>query len=167
MIGCQRCQSSSATPAEVVLEQLTLIAGFHFFLATCDNRFRRRTLSDLDPFFAHYAERYMASDVDAVSAMYEAPMLALREGRAIHLLDRRSVREHLSEVMAAYARSGAARAEIAALDVVHLGKSSAFATVNWHVRDPGGSLLKDFHTTYHLLGVDGDWRILSYTNHDD
>jgi hypothetical protein len=49
-------------------------------------------MNDLDSFFAHYAERYMASDSDAVSAMYEAPMLALREGRAIHLADRTAVR---------------------------------------------------------------------------
>jgi hypothetical protein len=77
------------------------------------------------------------------------------------------VREHLTELMVAYARSGAARADIAALDVVALGKSSVFATVHWHVRDTSGGLLKDFHTTYHLLRVDGDWRILSYTNHDD
>jgi ketosteroid isomerase-like protein len=124
-------------------------------------------VSDLDTFFAHYAERYMASDVDAVSAMYDAPMLALREGRAIHLADKAAVREHLTEHMAAYARSGAARADIAALDVVALGKSSAFATVHWKVRDTSGGLLKDFQTTYHLLRVDGDWRILSYTNHDD
>ena len=121
---------------------------------------------DLDSFFGHYAERYMASDVDAVSAMYASPMLALREGRAIHLADRTALREHLTELMAAYARSGAARADIAALDVVPLGKSSAFATVHWHVRDASGNLLKDFHTTYHLLRVDGDWRIVSYTNHD-
>jgi len=123
-------------------------------------------VNDLDPFFAHCAERYMASDVDAVSAMYEAPMLALREGRAIHLADRTEVREHLSEVMAAYARSGAARADVAGLDVRPLGKSSASATVHWHVTDAGGGLLKDFETTYHLLRVGGEWRILSYTNHD-
>jgi hypothetical protein len=123
-------------------------------------------MSNLDAFFEHYAERYMASDVDAVSAMYEAPMLALREGRAIHLADRRAVREHLAELMAAYARSGAARADIAALDIVPLGKSSVFATVQWHVLDAGGVVVKDLHTTYHLLRVHGDWRILSYTNHD-
>jgi hypothetical protein len=41
--------------------------------------------------------------------------------------------------MASYARSGAARAEVAALDVVSLGRSSAFATVRWHVRDADGS----------------------------
>jgi ketosteroid isomerase-like protein len=108
----------------------------------------------------------MASDVDAVSAMYDAPMVALREGLAIHIPGRDGVREHLAEVMGAYARSGAARADVASLDVVPLGKSSAFATVNWHVRDAGGDVIKDFHTTYHLLRVDGEWRILSYTNHD-
>jgi hypothetical protein len=37
-------------------------------------------MSDIGTFFERYAERYMASDVGAVSAMYEAPMLALREG---------------------------------------------------------------------------------------
>lgn len=118
-------------------------------------------MSHLDPFFARYAGRYMASDVDAVSAMYDAPMLAIREGRVIHLADRTAVRAHLTELMAAYARSGAARADIAALDVVALGKSSVFATVHWHVRDTSGGLLRDFHTTYYLLRVDGDWRILS------
>ena len=124
-------------------------------------------ISELDRLFAHYADRFVASDVDAVSAMYEAPMVALREGQAIHLADRTAVREHLTELMAAYARSAVARADIAALTTVPLGKSSLFATVHWHVRDAGGVLLKDFHTTYHLLRVDGDWRILSYTNHDD
>jgi hypothetical protein len=79
----------------------------------------------------------MASDVDAIGVMYEAPVLAVREGRAIHLGDRAALREHLTEPMAAYARSGAARAEIAALDVVPLGKSSAFTTAHGHVRDAG------------------------------
>lgn len=121
---------------------------------------------DLGSFFAHYAERYMASDVDAVSAMYEAPLLAVRDGRAIHLVDRSAVREHLAELMAGYARSGAARSDVEALDVAPLGASSVIATVHWHVRDAGGGLVKDFHTTYQLLRVDGGWRILSYTNHD-
>jgi len=69
--------------------------------------------------------------------------------------------------MAAYARSGAAQADIAALDIVPLGKSSVFATVRWHVRDARDGLLKDFLTTYQLLRVTDGWRILSYTNHDE
>jgi hypothetical protein len=123
-------------------------------------------VSELDSFFAHYSDRYMASDVDAISALYEAPLLAVRDGRAIHLGDSVAVREHLAQVMAAYAQSGAARADIAGLDNVPLGRSSAFATVHWHVRDASGGLVKDFRTTYHLLRADDGWRILSYTNHD-
>ncbi len=123
-------------------------------------------MSDLDTFFAHYAERYMASDVDAISALYEAPLLAVRDGRAIHLPDRAAVRDHLTEVMGAYSRSGAARADVDDLVVEPLGASSANATVHWHVRATDGSLLKDFRTTYHLLRVDGGWRVLAYTNHD-
>ncbi len=108
----------------------------------------------------------MASDVATISALYEAPLLALREGKAIHLADRAAVDSHLAELMVAYAASGATRADIARLDVTDLGRSSAFATVHWHVRDADGALVKDFRTTYHLLGLDGSWRILSYTNHD-
>jgi len=109
----------------------------------------------------------MASDVDAISALYEAPLLAVREGRAMHLGDRAAVDEHLAELMAAYAASGATRADIARLDVTDLGRSSSLVTVNWHVRDSAGALLKDFRTTYQLLRVGGSWRILSYINHDD
>lgn len=123
-------------------------------------------MSEFDAFFARYAERYMASDVDAISDLYEAPLLAVRDGRAIHLSDRVAVRDHLSEVMAAYARSGAARADVEDLAVQPLGKSSANVTVHWHVRAADSSLLKDFRTTYHLLLVDGHWRVLAYSNHD-
>jgi SnoaL-like protein len=122
---------------------------------------------DIESFFTHYAERYMASDVEAISALCEAPLLAVRDGRSIHLSDRTAVRQHFTEVMAAYARSGAERADLAELRVMPLGRSSAAATVRWHVRTSGGDLLKDFQTTYHLLLVDGEWRVLAYTNHDD
>ena len=123
-------------------------------------------MSGLDTFFAWYAERYMASDVDAISAVYEAPLLALRDGQVIHLADRAAVREHLTELMAAYTASGAARADIAELDVAELGRSSVLATVHWHVRGAAGAVLRDFRTTYHLVRDEGSWRILSYTNHD-
>jgi len=118
-------------------------------------------------FFTEYAERYMASDVDTISALYEAPLLAVREGHAIHLPDRTAVREHLAELMNAYQSAGAAGAEIAEIAVMPLGKSGATATVRWHVVDGAGTLLRDFRTTYHLLRAGEAWRILSYTNHDD
>src|SRR5579871_2561003 len=95
----------------------------------------RSTTRELMNFFAWYAERYMASDVDAVSTVYDAPLLVVREGVAIHLADRTAVRAHLAELMAAYVASGAARADIGTLDVMALGRSGAIATVGWLVRD--------------------------------
>ena len=43
-----------------------------------------------------YARRYSAQDADGVTALCEAPFLAIREGRAIHLPDREAVREHFA-----------------------------------------------------------------------
>jgi hypothetical protein len=124
-------------------------------------------VSDMSTFFTQYAERYMESDVEAISALYEAPLLAVREGRAIHLPDRTAVREHLAELMQAYRSAGAARADIAEIDVLPLGKSGAMTTVHWYVVNEAGKLLRAFRSTYHLLRAGDAWRILSYTNHDD
>jgi ketosteroid isomerase-like protein len=124
--------------------------------------------TEFEEFFETYAERYMASDADAITAMYEAPFLAVREGRAIHLVDRDAVREHLAGLTAAYRNAGATRAAIAALDVTPLGNPCALATVRWNAGDDDGALVRDFATSYRMLRTEsGDWRILSYTNHQD
>ena len=122
---------------------------------------------ELESFFSHYAERYMASDVDAVAAMYEAPALAIRDGRVIHLADEAALREHLAGLMDAYARAGAARAEVASLHVDQLGAHAANATVSWHVSGTDGALIREFRTTYHLARAGDAWRIRTYTNHDE
>jgi ketosteroid isomerase-like protein len=124
--------------------------------------------TEFEGFFETYAERYMASDVDAISAMYEAPFLAVREGKAIHLADHDAVREHLAALMEAYRNAGATRAAIAALDITPLGHSCALATVRWNARAGDGALVRDFTTSYHLLRAEpGGWRILAYTNHQE
>ncbi len=87
--------------------------------------------ASIERFFEMYAERYMASDADAITAMYEAPFLAVREGRAIHLGDRETVREHLVGLMEACRNAGATSARIADLQVTRLDSTSAIATVRW------------------------------------
>lgn len=122
-------------------------------------------MTTIRSFFEHYAERYMTSDVDAIAAMYEAPFLAVRDGSAIHLPDDAAVHEHLAGLMEAYGKAGAVRADIASLDTLPLGSSGAMVTVNWHAVDARGEMVRDFHTSYHLLRDGATWRILSYTNH--
>lgn len=84
----------------------------------------------IERFFEAYAERYMASDADAIVAMYEVPFLAVREGRTIG--DAEAVREHLVALMEAYRNAGATRATIAELQITQLDRTSAIATVRWN-----------------------------------
>ena len=122
----------------------------------------------IERFFETYAERYMASDADAIVAMYEAPFLAVREARPIHLGDRAAVRQHLVGLMDAYRNAGATRATIADLQVTELDRTSVVATVRWNALDRDGALLRDFTTSYQMLSNErGGWRILSYIYHDE
>jgi ketosteroid isomerase-like protein len=124
--------------------------------------------ASIERFFETYAELYMASDVDAVAAMYEAPFLAVRESRTIHLGDREAVRQHLMGLMEAYRNAGAKRATIADLRVTQLDSASVIATVRWNALAEDGALLRDFTTSYQMLRQESDgWRIISYTYHHD
>jgi hypothetical protein len=121
----------------------------------------------IERFFDAYAERYMASDADAIADLYEVPFLAVREGRAIHLGDREAVHEHLVGLMEAYRNAGATRATIAGLHVTRLDGANAFTTVRWNALSADGALLRDFATTYQMLSDEpGAWRVLSYVYHD-
>jgi hypothetical protein len=120
---------------------------------------------ELARLFDWYAERYMAGDARAVAEIYGAPFIAVRNGSASYLPDRDAVLEHLSGVMAAYQRSGAAHADVASLALLEQGDRAVLATVNWQVRAADGALIRDFQTSYQLVGPD-PWRIISYVNHD-
>ena len=120
---------------------------------------------DIDRLFEDYARAYMAGDAEWVANLYTAPFVAIREGRAIHLPDRRAVVEHLTEVMAGYRRAHAAVAEVAAIDVLEQGDGASLATVHWLVRATDRSVIRDFRTSYQLILSDPP-RIVSYVNHD-
>jgi hypothetical protein len=107
----------------------------------------------------------MAADTMAVADMCDAPFLAVRGGSAIHLADREAVADHLAGLMDSYRQAGAATADIAELDVLAQGDSAALATVRWNVRTAAGELIRDFRTSYQLVGPE-PWRIVSYVNHD-
>lgn len=112
-----------------------------------------------------YARRYSAQDADGVTALCEAPFLAIREGRAIHLPDREAVREHFATTMNTYRGKGAALWLPIEIESHPLGDSASFATVRWNAKDEHGKIIRDTRTTYHLLANPEGWRFLSHTNH--
>lgn len=120
---------------------------------------------ELAPFFERYAERYMAGDAPAVADMCRVPFLAVRNGAPIHLGDRAALLGHFAGRMAAYRSAGAATADVVALEVLEQGDSAAVATVRWLVRSVDGTVVRDFRTSYQMLGPD-PWTIHAYVNHD-
>ncbi|HUQ79446.1 MAG TPA: hypothetical protein VM427_11330 [Patescibacteria group bacterium] len=121
--------------------------------------------TDLAALFEHYAERYMASDAEAVVDLCGTPFLAVRGGMPIPLGDRAALVDHFAGVMAAYRASGAVAADIEGLEVLEQGDSAALVTIHWRVRAADGGVVRDFRTSYQLIGPD-PWRILGYVNHD-
>ena len=120
--------------------------------------------TEIRELFDRYADRYMAGDADAVADMYIAPFVAVRNGAPIYLADRHAVVEHLASLMAAYARSGAAAAKIKDIALLEQGDSATLVTVHWNVRSATGEMIRDFRTSYQLVGRPS--RIVSYVNHD-
>lgn len=114
--------------------------------------------------FERYADLYMAGDAEGIADMYTTPFLAVRNGAPIYLADRPAVVEHLAGLMAAYARSGAAMAQIKNIDQLEQGDSATLVTVYWNVRSASGETIRDFRTSYQLVGRPS--RIVSYVNHD-
>jgi SnoaL-like domain len=112
-----------------------------------------------------YARRYSAQDADGVSALCEAPFLAIREGKAIHLPDGEAVREHFATIMSTYRGMGAAAWSPVEIEPHPLGDWASFTTVRWNAADERGNITRDTRTTYHLLADPEGWRFLSYTNH--
>lgn len=120
--------------------------------------------TDIRALFEHYADRYMAGDAEAVADMCTAPFLAVRSGVPIHLADRPALVEHLAGLMTAYARSGASVALIEDIAQLEQGDRAVLVTIHWNVRSATGTTIRDFRTSYQLVGRPS--RIVSYVNHD-
>ena len=119
----------------------------------------------IESLIEEYGRRYSAQDSEGVTALCEAPFLAIREGTAIHLPDRDAVRTHFATMMSGYRGKGATAWLAVEIEPHQLGEAASFTTVRWNARDNAGTVVRDTRTTYHLLRDPSGWRFLSYTNH--
>ena len=120
---------------------------------------------DLHAFFRGYAGLLLAGDAEAVADLAEAPFVAVRGGSPVHLADRKALVDHLSALMKGFIDAGAAHADILDIQAVAQGDAALMATVHWAIRASDGKPIRDFRTSYQLVG-DREWRIVSYVNHD-
>jgi hypothetical protein len=120
---------------------------------------------EIDALFRRYGDLFLAGDAEGVADMYVAPFVAVRGGTAVHFPDRKAAVDHVSALMAGFREAGAVVADIGRIDVRSQGDSATLATVHWTLKAATGKTLREFKTTYQLVGPD-PWRIVSYVNHD-
>jgi hypothetical protein len=120
----------------------------------------------VDSFFDEYARCYTDGDVEGVTSLCLWPLLAVRRGEAIHMLDRDAVWDHFAAAIAAYRLAAdAEKWTPVEIDTRQLGEHSVFATVHWNALDADGQVVRNTWTSYQLLATPDGWRFLSYTNH--
>lgn len=120
---------------------------------------------EIDGLFRRYGDLFLAGDAEGVADMYTIPFVAVRGGQPVHLSGRSATVAHLERLIAGFRESGAVVADIDRVDVRSQGDSATLATVHWHLKAATGKTLREFKTTYQLVGPD-PWRIVSYVNHD-
>ncbi len=120
---------------------------------------------EIDALFRRYGDLFLAGDAESVADMYSMPFFAVRAGTPVHFPDRAAVVAHVGKLMAGFRESGAVVADIGRIDVRSQGDSATLATVHWTLKAGTGKTLREFKTTYQLVGPD-PWRIVSYVNHD-
>jgi len=128
----------------------------------CDSR----PVNTVESFLDDYHRRYEDGNMRAVADLCVVPFLAVRRGEAIHMADRGDVVVHFASTIGMY-RSvvGAQTWKRLETDVRQLGDRSVFVSVHWNALDADGQVLRNTWTSYHLLAVEDEWRMLSYTNH--
>ncbi len=119
----------------------------------------------VDSLIHEHTRRYTAHDADGVTELCLVPFLAIREGVPIHLADRAEARDHFRTIINAYRDAGYASFSPVEIDTRQLGERAAFTTVRWHALSTDGNVVRDTHTTYHVLATSDGLRFLSYTNH--
>jgi Domain of unknown function (DUF4440) len=120
---------------------------------------------EIDNLFRRYGDLFLAGDAEAIADMWHAPFTAIRGGTPVHLADRAEAIAHVTALMDGFRASGAIVADIGRIDVRSQGDSATLATVHWTLKAATGKTLREFKTTYQLVGPD-PWLIVSYVNHD-
>ncbi len=116
--------------------------------------------------FANFAKCYDDFDHERLAQFYFAPTLMVKNGSVVSLATSNDVLDHLKTLLASYREHGYKKGNVADLEVQVLGDWGAFVTVHWIIDHADGSVMRDFKSSYNLFKQNGNWRILSTTNHD-
>ena len=117
-------------------------------------------------YFANFAKCYDNFDHERLAQFYFAPTLMVKNGSVVTLSTSSDVLAHLKNLLSSYREHGYKKGNVAGIEVQIMGDWSTLVTVHWIIDHTNGSIMRDFKSSYNLFKHNGDWRILTTTNHD-
>lgn len=122
-------------------------------------------MEPLSAFFSRYLAAF--SNPAQIAAFYNEPFIAARGGKIRLSQTRKDTEALFNEILESYRAKGFDGGKLLAIDAVELGINAGRATVRWAYQDRAGRTLWESTFSYNLYSVNGAWKIILQTMHDE
>ena len=117
-------------------------------------------------FITNYGQAWDNYDLQTILDYYYMPCFIFKAGQVFANVTEETKYYYFRDLLEAYQRQKIVRTEIPHCEVKPLGDNSTLITVEWVCKGADGTVIFDFWDSYHLIHIDGQWKILGDTVHD-
>lgn len=114
-------------------------------------------------FMMKYGDAWDNYDLQTILKYYHTPCFIFKSGVLFANLTEETKLQYFQDLLASYRQQEYSYAEIHNFDLKVLGPDSAMVTVRWICKQSDGSIAFDYWDSYHLIHIDGMWKILGDT----
>ena len=114
-------------------------------------------------FMKKYGDAWDNYDLQTILNYYHTPCFIFKSGMLFANLTEETKLQYFQDLLASYRQQEYSYAEIHNFDLKVMGPESALVTVRWICKRPDGSIAFDYRDSYHLIHIDGMWKILGDT----
>jgi hypothetical protein len=120
-----------------------------------------------DEFFIDFIRVYGLAfdnyDLQTILNYYHTPCFIFKTGTLFANLTEETKHQYFHDLLESYRQQDYANAEIPYFDIKVMGQDSVLVTVEWVCKRSDGTIAFDFWDAYHLIRIDGNWKILGDT----
>ena len=114
-------------------------------------------------FIKNYGNAFDNYDLQTILNYYHTPCFIFKSGILFANLTEGTKLQYFQDLLESYRQQEYSNAEISNFDLKVMGPDSALVTVEWICKRSDGSIVFDFWDAYHLIRLDGIWKMLGDT----
>ena len=114
-------------------------------------------------FITQYGQAFDNYDLQTILNAYHTPCFIFKDGTLFANLTEETKLQYFQDLLESYREQGYASAEIPQFEIKVIGQDSALVTVEWVCKRSDGTIAFDFWDAYHLIYINGNWKILGDT----